>query len=80
MNEQDQALCMLYAFRYALGRTTTAPLDLCGIIKKNHHLFKAWAKKQIISDIDHSIEHNMAGMQCDVNVWKDLKDFLSDKI
>ena len=80
MNEQDQALCMLYAFRYALGRTTTAPTDLCDIIKNNHHLLEDWAKKQMIRDIERAIERNVAGTKCDVNVWKDLKEFLSDKI
>jgi len=73
MKQQDQALCLLLAFRYALGRDTTAPYDVSSIIKNNYKILENWAIDQIIRDID---QHTSVTTGCNADIWSDLAEFL----
>ena len=73
MDKQDQALCLLFAFRYALGRDTTAPCDMSGIIKNNYNILENWAIDQIIRDIE---QHTSVVTGCNAYIWIDLAEFL----
>jgi len=73
MNKSDQRECLIFAFRYALGRCSTAPFGVSHIIKNNMELLTGFDKMQIVQDIDNAIDSGIAGMECDVATWTELK-------
>ena len=73
MNKSDQRECLIFAFRYALGRCSMAPFSVSQIIKGNIELLTGFDKMQMMEDIDFAIKNDTAGMKCDVATWKELK-------
>ena len=65
---------LVFAFRYALGRRSTAP----GIVAD--HLIKQWAKlaphskAQVKEEINTAISRGYAGDPCDVETWRKVLD------
>lgn len=62
-----------YAFRYALGRTTCAADTVANNIIKRIKSFDNYHLNLICKEIDGAIEHNKAGMECDIKTWKKLR-------
>lgn len=71
-------LILIYSFRYALGRMSTAPSTVSGIIQDNLDKLNLHSKAQIISEIDYAIEHNCYGMDCDKQTWLKLRELLEN--
>jgi len=71
---------MIFAFRYALGRKSTAPSTVTEIIKRNHHILDDNDKNQIIKDIKSAIKLKSAGMDMDIKIWKSLAVFLKESM
>ena len=73
MNPTEETI-LIFAFRYALGRTSTAP----GIVAD--HLIKQWAnlaphsRLQIREEIRTAINRGDAGHPCDVETWRVFLD------
>lgn len=68
---------LMFAFRYALGRESTAPSIVSEQIKENINLFNEGDIKSMIDDIE-AAPH--LGMECDIARWNDLKEFLYDEM
>lgn len=68
----DARLILISAFRYALGRRTYMPGVVVGVIKDQWLNLSPHDRSQIQGDIRHAIECNMAGDDCDVDVWRKL--------
>lgn len=71
---------IIFSFRYALGRQSMAPSIIKDIINEYKEILSEHDKLQIINDIDHAVEHNMAGMDCDVKTWKSVKNILNNTL
>lgn len=73
MNSTEENI-LVFAFRYALGRRSTAP----GIVAD--HLIKRWAdlspqsRAQVKKEINTAIHYGDAGDPCDVETWRDVLD------
>ena len=80
MNDKEKQMSIMYSFRYALGRRSTAPSDVSEMIKNNHNLLDYWAKQQIVEEIDRAILMGQAGFKCDISIWESLKEFLKGVI
>jgi len=63
---------IFYAFRYALGRMTYSVNDVATCIIENWNLLTKNTKDLIIKEIKQAITENRAGMECDINRWKDV--------
>ena len=70
---------LIYAFRYALGRCSMAPLTVRDAIKEHYDVLTDYDVKLIIRVIDQAIDSDMAGMACDVMTWISVKNFLKNK-
>ena len=68
---------LVFAFRYALGRQTSAPEMVIEAIKGNIDLFEEWEKRLIIKEID---ECKHPGMECDVLTWLAFKNWLKSNL
>lgn len=62
-----------YAFRYALGRMTSAPDTVAEHCIKRIKYFDDYHLNCICKEIDEAIERNKAGMECDIKTWKKLR-------
>lgn len=69
MNE----MILFCAFRYALGRRTSAPSLVAEEIMKNMGSISAYGKRQMIKEIEDA---QFLGDECDKMVWLSLKDAL----
>lgn len=73
MNPTDENI-LVFAFRYALGRKTTAPVIVAD------HLIKQWSnlaphsKAQVKEEIRTAINRGDAGHPCDVETWRKVLD------
>lgn len=67
---------LTFAFRYALGRMSTAPSIILDEIKAKVHLLSDNQKSQIAKEIREAIEFNHAGMACDVSTWLEVEELL----
>ena len=67
--EQDLLVC---SFRYALGRQTCIVSTVVDYLIADWEGLNDWQQKQIREDIEHAIEHKLAGDVCDVYQWKKL--------
>lgn len=73
MNPTEETI-LVFAFRYALGRRSTAP----GIVA--NHLIKQWAdlsmhsRAQVKEEIRTAINRGDAGHPCDVETWREVLD------
>lgn len=73
MNE----MILFCAFRYALGRRTSAPSLVAEEIMKNMDSISAYGKRQMIKEIGEALS---LGDECDKMVWLSLKDALMKAI
>jgi len=75
MNSTEETI-LVFAFRYALGRRSTAP----GIVA--NHLIKRWAdldyytREQVKEEIRIAIIRGDAGNSHDVETWQKVLDLL----
>jgi hypothetical protein len=68
---------VLYAFRYALGRKTYAPVDVAAAIEENLPDLTGWTD-MFVEEIDEAESRGGLGMECDRKVWLDLRDKLGE--
>lgn len=71
----DFQVMLLCWFRYSLGRRTYMPSYCIKWLKKHWDILPYDYKRQIHSDINHAIEHDMAGADCDIAIWKEMLKF-----
>ena len=71
---------MIYSFRYALGRRTSAPDDVASEIRKHVKEFQKWEIEQMIHEISYEEERNNLGDNCDKHIWVCLKEFLINEL
>jgi len=71
MNSTEDTI-LVFAFRYALGRTSAAPWIVAD------HLIKRWAdlsphsRAQVKKEINTAISRGDAGHPCDVETWREV--------
>lgn len=72
MNPQFQVdeTLVVFAFRYALGRRSTAPGIMVDYIVKHWDQFQGWTQRQIQQEIGRAIETKRAGDDCDIEEWR----------
>ena len=70
---------LIFAFRYALGRTSMAPFGVTTIIKDHISIMSEFDKEQMIMDIEQTIERGDAGMACDIALWTEFAEYLKTK-
>ena len=68
---------VLCAFRYALGRKTSAPSMVIETIKGNIDAFDKWQLELMIKEIGESKD---LGMACDIEEWLGFKGWLEKKL
>lgn len=67
---------LTFAFRYALGRQSTAPSIMLDEFREKVHLLTANQKEQFAIEIRNAIELNHAGMACDISTWLEVEELL----
>lgn len=72
---RDFQVMLLCWFRYSLGRATYMPSYCCEYLKKHWDILPYDYKRQIHNDINHAIEQDMAGHDCDKSTWKEMLNF-----
>lgn len=65
---------LISAFRYSLGRKTYVSEETSKAIGMNLANLCSDEKDLIVREIEEAIEKNQAGMDCDVEHWKELRD------
>lgn len=68
---------ILCAFRYALGRKTSAPSMVIETIKENIDAFDKWQLELMIKEVG---ECRDLGMACDVDEWLGFKGWLKNRL
>ena len=63
---------LIFAFRYALGRMSTAPSIVARDIINNWDNLEKYTKNQIKEEIQEAIDNNRAGMNCDIAEWEEI--------
>jgi len=63
---------LIFAFRYALGRMSTAPSIVVEDILNNWDKLTDYEKSEIKNEIKKAIKENRAGMKCDIEEWKKI--------
>jgi len=63
---------LIFAFRYAIGRASTAPSIVVRDLINNWDNLTSFTKEQIKEDIKEAIENNNAGWKCDIEEWKKI--------
>jgi len=76
INKGELRACMIFAFRYALGRMSMDPYTITQIIKDNEPVLTNFDREQMINDIQNAIDLGGAGMACDIKLWKEFADYL----
>ncbi len=61
---------------YALGRMTTMPQEVCGLVREYHPALDAQTVRTILRYIDMAPG---LGMECDEREWMALKAFLEER-
>ena len=71
-----------YAFRYALGRMTFAPITVIDNIKRNAHCFEKGDYKRFIKEIKNMDEMSdkALGHQCDKETWYNFVKYCEEKL
>lgn len=67
---------LVYAFRYALGRRTTAPSAVAVNITRNIKVLTRHDIEQMVREIGECAATDDLGSPCDVDTWQDLKEYL----
>lgn len=65
---------LVFAFRYALGRTSTAPSHVAEILLAHWDRLAQWTMEQIAQEIRTAMRRGMAGHECDVQTWQRVLD------
>jgi len=63
---------LVFAFRYALGRASTAPSIVVRDLINNWDELNESTKEQIKEDIKEAIDNNRAGWNCDIAEWEKI--------
>lgn len=63
-------MILVFAFRYALGRMSTAPGIVADVLIKRWNEMDPHARYQVQSEIEAAIDRGGAGQPCDVETWK----------
>jgi len=63
---------LVFAFRYALGRASTAPSIVVRDLIINWDYLSDFSKNQIKEEIKEAIKSNRAGWNCDVSEWEKI--------
>jgi len=63
---------LIFAFRYAIGRASTAPSIVVRDLINNWDKLLPFTKEQIKEDIEEAIKNNNAGWNCDIAEWKKI--------
>lgn len=64
--------CIMWCFRYALGRRTGAVSDVCDTLKRVWSDLEPSTQEQIKREITVAIEQGRAGAECDVKRWEEI--------
>lgn len=72
IEDDNDRLVLIAAFRYALGRMTYMPSVICKVLQDNWKDLTESDRKLIQREIQEAIDRNLAGMSCDVNNWKEI--------
>ena len=64
---------LFFAFRYALGRTTTAPSIVVDEITKKIKRIRVSTRNQMRREIIEAIANDEAGHPCDIETWAALE-------
>ena len=67
---------LVFAFRYALGRRSTAPSHMVAELKRHWPRLTDHTQQQIVREIEIAIAHGDAGDPCDVNTWQEVLKLL----
>ena len=68
---------LIFAFRYALGRQTSAPSIVIEAIQDNIDIFVRWEIEMMIKEIDECRDY---GMECDRIQWLGFRDWLTKRL
>ena len=63
---------LVFAFRYALGRMSTAPSIVVGELRRQWLALNEATRRQIHREIRDAIQYDAAGMDCDVGTWREV--------
>lgn len=63
---------LMYAFRYALGRTTSAVADVADALIVNRDALTSDGRRQIVQDINNAVADGRAGQPSDVARWQEV--------
>jgi len=74
--ECDIDTLSVYAMRYALGRRTYAPGDVCEVLIRNKHVLGKHTRELIVREVRLAIACGAAGDSCDVDHWRELENAL----
>ncbi len=66
---------LVFAFRYALGRQSTAPSHMVAQLKKHWSRLETWTQFAIQREISQAIQRGEAGRDCDVATWREVISF-----
>ena len=70
IENDDDRLILIAAFRYALGRCSYMPSVVAGVLAQCWADLTEHDQRLIRREIDEAIERGHAGMDCDVATWK----------
>lgn len=70
--EKDSRELLIYAFRYALGRSTYSTSTVSDAIIRHWPDLSDSDKVIYKQEIEEAIENNCAGMDCDIQNWKKI--------
>lgn len=70
----DQRDCLIYAFRYALGRCSYAPHTIIGVLKNSWSDISAADRCLYKREIEQAIRDGNAGMDFDEQAWRGVLD------
>lgn len=68
-------LMLMFAFRYALGRRTSAPSEVADVLFRKWHELSTNMKTAIRKEIHDAISAGRAGEALDVRTWKRVLTF-----
>jgi hypothetical protein len=79
VSSPELATMLMFSFRYALGRQSTAPSAVQDLLASYGHVLQTWQKEQIIKDIQTAIAGDYAGADCDVATWRAVIETMKGK-
>ena len=71
MKSTDETI-LVFAFRYALGRRSTAPGFVADVLTKRWSDLQPHSRLQVHDEIKTAIAMGNAGQPCDVETWKQV--------